>query len=258
MIYLTADVHTRIPGHWEQEEGGNELDACFKYLEILKKYKISCTIFINGKCLIEEKSKVDEILKYDIELGGHTYDNFGKMSVLKSYLNRKKYGCVYGNSSFQEKDINKSLYAFAKYGIKMQSWRTHAFASNEDTFRILTKKGIRYVSDLLGNQKPFEKQGIIHIPINIPVDVITIAYGLFRPKNRDPFASCTKGRIEAEEWFEILKKRVSKNEKEKRDSIILLHPITMKVLDDFKLFDKIAKFLSKFKCKKIREYGNED
>ena len=91
------------------------------------------------------------------------------------------------------------------------------------------------------------------MPINIPVDQNTIAYGKLMPKNRDSFASCTKGRITPEEWVDILKKRVKENEKKKIPSVILIHPATMAFLDDFKLFGGIVKFLSKYKCEKTSE-----
>jgi hypothetical protein len=74
------------------------------------------------------------------------------------------------------------------------------------------------------------------------------------PENRNSFASCVKGRINAEEWFEILKKRIQHNEKKKVDSILLIHPETMAALDNFKLFEQIAEFLSKYKSEKISEF----
>ena len=254
MIYLTGDVHGKIAGHWEQKNAGSEIDAAVRYLEILKKYKIVCTLFINGKCLDENKKEVRELMEYDVELGGHTYDNFGRMNIFKSYINRKFFGCVYGGFDFQERDIMKTKIAFDKFGLKMKCWRTHAFASNNDTFRILAKNEVKYVSDLIGDRKPFEKNGIIHIPINIPVDNLVMEFGILKPENRDPFASCTKGRIKAEEWFDIIKKRVVENEKNGNDSILLIHPISMKVLDNFKLFEKIAKFLSKYESSKVIEF----
>ncbi len=255
MIYLTGDVHAEIQDHWEQKKAGSELDSAKKYLEILKKNKIKATLFINGKCLDNEPSKIKDLLKYDVEIGGHTYDNFGRIGLIKNYINRKLYGCVYGSYKYQKKDIEKTKKAFERFGLEMGSWRTHAFGSNNQTFRILKENGVKYVSDLLGNQKPFEKDGITHLPVNIPVDVVSVAYGILKPENRDVFASCTKGRIEPEEWFEIIKKRVSENERNKIDSVLLIHPITMAVLDDFKLFEKITKFLSKYRSGKISEFG---
>jgi len=254
MIYITGDVHAKMKENWEQEKAGGELDAAKKYLEILKKNKLSSTLFINGKCLDESSSKIKELLKYDVELGGHTYDNFGNLTLIRSYINRKFFGCVYGSKRFQRKDIKKTKKAFENFGLKMESWRTHAFNSNKTTFRILRENNVRYVSDLIGDTKPNENAGIIHVPINIPVDVTTIAYGETRPENRNPFASCTKGRIKAEEWFEIIKKRVIDNEKKKIPSVLLIHPITMAVLDDFKLFELITKFLSIYKSGKILEF----
>ncbi len=253
MIYLTGDVHSRIKENWEQKISGNELDAAKRYLEILKRNKLSSTLFINGKCLDESPEKVKELLKYDVEIGGHTYDNFGNFGIIKSYINRKLFGCVYGSKRFQKKDIKKTKKAFENFGLEMKSWRTHAFNSNRTTFRILKENNIKYVSDLIGDIKPHGEK-IIHVPINIPVDVVTIAYGETKPENRNPFASCTKGRIKAEEWFEIIKKRIVDNEKNKIDSVLLIHPITMKVLDDFELFEKIAKFLFKYKSGKIEEF----
>lgn len=254
MIYLTGDVHTGIPDYWEQKIAGSELDAAKKYLEILKKYNISSTLFINGKCFDKNPSKIKELKKYDVEFGGHTYNNFGKMNAIKSYIYRKIWKCVYGPKNYQKKDIRKTKRAFRKLGFSMISWRTHALASNEETFKILKKGGVKYISDLTGDIKTFEKGGLIHIPINLPIDQNTIAYGSLRPENRNPFASCVKSRIEPEEWFEIIKKRITENERKKIPSILLIHPITMKVLDDFELFEKTAKFLSKYKSQKISEF----
>jgi peptidoglycan/xylan/chitin deacetylase (PgdA/CDA1 family) len=252
MIYLTGDVHSYKMGGWEQKIGGSEVNNAKRYLEILKKYHLSCTLFVNGICLVDEKNGIKELLNFDVELGGHTYNNFGKMNIIKSYLNRKIFGCIYGSETFQKKDIKKTKKAFENFGIKMDSWRTHAFGSNEKTFGILKKEGVEYVSDLVGDIKPFNR-GIIHVPINIPVDQNTISYGELKTENRNPFASCIKGRLKPEEWFEILKKRIQYNEKNKIDSIILIHPETMAVLDNFKLFEKIAEFLSKYKSSKISE-----
>lgn len=254
MIFITGDVHSKSLGHWEQKIAGSEVVVAEKYLEILKKYGIKSTLFLNGKCLESESEEVRKLLQYNVEIGGHTYDNFGKMNLFKSYFNRKIFGCVYGSGKYQEKDIVKTRKAFEKFGLEMKSWRTHAFASKDKTFDLLQKNGVKFVSDLLGYEKPFERNEVIHMPINIPVDQNTISYGELKPENRDPFASCTKGRIKPEEWFSILKKRVVENERKKTPSVILIHPITMAVLDNFELFEKIAKFLSKYKSKKISEF----
>jgi peptidoglycan/xylan/chitin deacetylase (PgdA/CDA1 family) len=257
MIYLTGDVHMNIPNYWEQKTAGRDILNAVKYLEILKKYKISSTLFLNGKCLEEDKEKVKELLKYNVELGGHTYDNFGSMGSIKSYIYRKIWGCIYGPKSYQKRDIRKTINEFEKSGIKITSWRTHSFGSNEDTYKILREEGIKFVSDIVGEVKPFSKNEIVHIPINIPVDVVTISYGEWKTESRNPFASCVKGRIAPEEWFEIIKKRVIYNEKNKIDSVLLIHPTTMAVLDNFKLFEEIVKFLSKYKSNKISMFKVE-
>jgi len=252
MIYLTGDVHSRSLNNWEQRIAGTDIKSARRYLEILKKYKISSTLFINGECLDNERELFNELLNFNVEFGGHTYNNFGKLGSIKSFFYRKIFRCVYGSEKFQRRDIQKTKKAFEKLNLKMISWRTHAFGSNEKTFKILKQEGVNFVSDLIGDIKPFNKE-ISHVPINIPVDQNTIVYGKLKPENRDPFASCVKGRISAEEWFEIIKKRVIDNEKKKMDSIILIHPTTMAVLDNFVLFEKIAEFLSKYKSAKISE-----
>jgi len=251
MIYITGDVHSRIGGHWEQEKSGDEIFNTIKYLKILKKYKLKSTLFINGVLLDNSSEKIKGILEYDVELGGHTYDNFSSMRAVKSYVYRKLWGCIYGPESFQKRDIMRTKRAFKRRGLKMTSWRTHAFGSNEKTFEILQKEGVRHVSDLLGRTDVFESGGIVHVPVNIPVDIVTISVGPWRPENRDPFASCTKGRIEPEEWFDIIKKRVIENEKNGKNSVLLLHPITMAALDNFEMFEKICSFLSQFESDKI-------
>jgi len=254
MIYITGDVHTELPGHWEQRIAGKEIDSAIKYLEILNEYDLPSTLFLNGKCLEEDLPKVKELLSYDVEVGGHTYNNFGSMGVIKSYISRKIWGCIYGPAWYQKKDIKKTKRAFEKIGLEMKSWRTHSFGSNDRTYGILAEEGVRYLSDIVGEVGPFEEKGLVRLPINIPVDVVTVAYGEWKPESRNPFASCTKGRIKPEEWFEIIKKRIDKNEKNNKDSILLIHPITMAVLDNFNLFGKIARFLSKYESRKICEF----
>jgi len=254
MIFITGDVHSKNMYDWEQKGIGSNIVASKKYLEILKKYNLSCTIFINGICLDKETENVKKLLEYDVELGGHTYNNFGGMNIIKSYLYRKIWGCIYGPAWYQKRDIKKTKKAFKKFGLKMNSWRTHAFGSNNKTFKFLKKAGVKYVSDLLGEQKPFKSSSIVHMPINIPVDQNTIAYGPLKPENRNPFSSCVKSRIKPEELFEILKKRIDENEKKGIPSILLLHPATMAYLDNYKLFEKICKFVSKYKSAKISEY----
>ena len=102
----------------------SSLFQCFQVAEhpikqFLKKYQISCTLFINGKCLETETGDVKKLLEFDVELGGHTYDNFGKMNIFKSYINRKLYGCVYGSARFQRSDILRTKRAFEKKEIQI-------------------------------------------------------------------------------------------------------------------------------------------
>jgi len=255
MIYITGDVHSKKLKNWESNQSQSNVKASLIYLQILKKYSLSSTLFINGICLKEEFEDVKKLLEFDLEFGGHTYDNFGSMGKVKSYFYRRKYGCIYGSVPYQKKDILKTQKEFERRDLKMTSWRTHAFGSNENTFKFLAKNGVKYVSDLLGNTKPFKKNGIIHIPINIPVDQNTIAFGPLVPENTDPFASCVKGRIEPNEWLEIVKKRIKDNERRGINSILLLHPATMAYIDDYKLFEDLCKFLSKFKSGKVSEFS---
>lgn len=260
MIYITGDVHSGLFPTWETKKHGPNIKTALEYVKILQKNKLTCTLFLNGICLDLEKEGVKKLLEYDIEIGGHTYENFGnkKVNKVKSYIYRKLYGCVYGSRSFQRKDIYKTKKAFENYGLDMTSWRTHSFASNKHTFDLLRHYGVKVVSDLLGNTKPFVDRGLIHVPINIPVDNNTIAYGPNVPESRNPFAGCTKGRIRPNEWLEIVKKRVVENEKNGIDSLMLLHPATMAYLDDFKTFTELVKFLSKYKSGKVSEFKLEN
>ncbi len=257
MIYITGDVHSKNLLSWEHEGYGSNAKTSIKYLEILKKYGLSSTLFVNGVCLDEENVDIKKLLDYDVEFGGHTYDNFGnnKLNIFKSYINRKFFNCVYGPEFYQKKDIKKTRQSFERFGLKMNSWRTHAFGSNNKTFEILQQNGVKYVSDLLGCTKPFYEKGIIHIPINIPVDQSTMAFGpVLNPENRSPFAGCTKGRINPEEWLKVVLDRVHNNEKNGIPSVLLLHPATMAYIDNFRLFEKLIKSLSNYESAKISEF----
>ena len=136
MIFITGDVHSKKFSNWEQEGFGPNVKTALEYLKILKKYNLSATLFINGICLDKEKEEVEKLLNYDVELGGHTYDNFGDKGnffmKIKYYFLRMRFGCNYGSYNSQKKDIEKIKKAFEKLGLKMTSWRTHSYSSNED------------------------------------------------------------------------------------------------------------------------------
>ena len=108
MIYLTGDIHSKNIKSWENENSKSQVLIAIKYLKILKKYNLSCTLFINGICLDKETQNVKQLLGYDLELGGHTYNNFGSMHIIKSYIYRKIFGCIYGPAFYQRKDIKKT------------------------------------------------------------------------------------------------------------------------------------------------------
>jgi len=64
MIYITGDVHSRIEGNWEQGELESELDNSIKYLKVLKKHRLSCTLFVNGVLLKKSRKFLVMMLKW--------------------------------------------------------------------------------------------------------------------------------------------------------------------------------------------------
>ena len=227
IVCITGDVHHNI--HKDVEV--DEVEAAKEYINILKNKGVRATLFVTGKCIDENKKFwYDTSKKEYIELGAHTYYAF-------TFLNKvfdKVLKSPYGPYLYQYFDCWKTVNAFKKIRVKPISWRTHSYAGDENTEKILPKFGFRITSDRVtpGEFYIHAHNGLLDVPISILNDDDIMSLHR-RYANRHSITA--KG----EEIVDSIKMMTN------LDSLIVtqLHPVCMKVLDNFNTFKEIINIL---------------
>ena len=88
-------------------------------------------------------------------------------------------------------------------------------------------------------------------PINIMIDHTHIKHGTSINSDKGLGDDFVNKRQNIEDWFEIVKNQIRKNEMKNYASVLLVHPSCMKITDNFLIFNKLCKFLSNFETRTI-------
>jgi len=228
-VYLTGDIH-HSQGHIPQE--ASEWEYAGIYEKILKKFQAVGTLFVTGRCLyLHESFWKDMSERGVIEIGGHTYWAFPPRIfqwVFGFFL-----GSRYGPRAYQRWDIRKTRREFERLGIPFKVWRTHAYALDRRTDEFLEHQGISVISNLRFDA-PVQRAGkLCHLPINVfSDDQIHLYY-----EKKD----YKKMRETGKKVLERISEKIEKGE----DIVTQLHPLCMKILDDFETFHCILERLSR-------------
>lgn len=238
LVCITGDVHHRlghpchpmIPAHTIQKK---EYVFAGEYSNVLRKYDFRATLFVTGKCIAQHKPFWTDFLSLDlVELGAHTHTAFQPWIIhefFEQVLNSR-----YGPCFYQYLDMKRVLGAFKSIGVKPKAWRTHAYAGNSITYQLLERFGFSTVSDRirLGSLKITNIGKLKQIPItSIPDE--KIAYFYFQGMNE-------RMMMEAQEVMQFIVDLILK----RKHIVLQLHPICMKVLDNFRNFEKMLRMLS--------------
>jgi len=232
LAIITGDVHHPLSSDYYDL---NEHLFAEKYVEIVGSYDICCTLFVTGKEILSQKDLFRKFaINHSVELGGHTFNAFKHKFFHNIYYALT--GSLYGPLIYQRKDILKTLKAFKEMGIRMVSWRTHGLAGDNVTYNLLSRYGVRVVSDkrLCVLTPWFEIRHLLHVPITSPSD------WRIRPGKDNEWWK--------KKFFNWLEKQIS-NE---MPIVFLLHPKRMKILDNFKTFEMTIQMLLDNKYRFIR------
>ncbi|MFW6048524.1 MAG: polysaccharide deacetylase family protein [Candidatus Natronoplasma sp.] len=239
-VAITGDVHHYLGNHLIEKK---EHLFAKEYLEIISEYDAKATLFVTGKCIENHQEHWKRLHReYPLEIGGHTYYAFQPPSIFYGYKDLfGRFGLTYGPLFYQLLDISKTVRAFEKANIPIQSWRTHAYRGDKVTGKLLPDFGIKYVSEL----KSLPNEKLIDLPINC------------YPDDHVFLATLTEKKFDPEEEMRKVKESISKNIELKKDMVIQLHPGSMKVLDDYKTFNSIIEKLidAGYEFKTISELG---
>lgn len=236
MICLTGDVHhmSLWPRHQGMEDGSvTEVDCLAAYLEIARSNGIRTTAFLTGKAVLEEGRKLKKLLDPDfVEVAGHTYTAFRPKII---YGTASRILRLSNGPRFVQKwDIRMTVEMIRKVlGSKILSWRDHAYRHDRNTYGLLARKGIRFVSDEVSNLSTshFKSGGIHVVPINTTPDHENLPHC----SPRAPYS--------AGSWVERVIQEVSFLRARGATAVILAHPACMYVEDRFASFRRLCEFL---------------
>jgi len=260
MICLTGDVHDMSLKTKDQSYlSGTEVDSAHRYLQIAEEHNVNITLFITGRCVDEEPSKIREISRSDYtELGGHTYNCFRPAVLYKfstKFLNLRN-----GPAFIQERDIRKTISIFeTQLGHRPLSWRDHGYRHDRNTAGLLKKTGIRYFSDDVSpeHNTPYNLDNLCHVPINVLPDHDYVYHGSRMPGTFNennllsrPFRS--KG-MSIDEWLRVVMKQVKMITSSGGQATILAHPACMEISDNFRTFNQLCAFLSEYESIRMKD-----
>jgi hypothetical protein len=235
MLVITGDVHHRIGSGHQMSGFPDEHLYSETYLKILKKHKLKSTLFVTGKELEAHPGFWKRIhKKYPVEIGGHTYAAWDYHIFGQGFLFKKLFGTPYGPMFIQKNDIHRCLKAFKSLGFKLDSWRTHEYAGNHVTHRILLEAGIRVISDTVALGRTINPaQGPLSLPINTLPDHDYLSHG-------------TQKGLSSAEYRQRLVEQLESLEKKKSHQVLLLHPVCM-ATDGFSLLRDLCQTFAGYK-----------
>jgi hypothetical protein len=189
MILITGDVHNRMTyGHPSCKGNFDEASAALKYSKLAAEEGINVTLFVTGRALLEHAGVFQSIAELkNVELGGHGWDSFCKPRMRSALWALT--GSRHGPRWYQKMEITRTLGAFrAVLGRDPESWRQHAYYTDEHSYSLLVAAGIKVVSDRVvsGPQRhcwwahqEIKKLncGLWSVPINTSPDHDTLVHG---------------------------------------------------------------------------------
>jgi hypothetical protein len=249
MICLTGDVHhmSLYPRHQAIGDGRiSEVDSLATYLSIARENGLKTTVFVTGKGVLEEGAKLADLIDPDrVEIGGHTYSAFRPKIIYGTAARLLKLSN--GPAFFQRRDIRLTVKTIAQgLGIRIRSWRDHAYRHDRNTYRLLGENGIRFVSDEV---RPFNppvstgEKGLLSVPINTTPDHENLKH------------YCENAPFIASTWVEKVIEEVRTLHELRLPAVILAHPICMFVEDRFASFQRLCERLKGYPSCTMKEIG---
>lgn len=225
-----------------------EHEFALTYVNKTEEYDAKATLFVTGKSIEQHKDHWKNISEMNsVELGAHTYSALRPR--LLHTLFKWLFNSSYGPYLYQFLDIRKTINAFKKIGSRPKAWRTHGYKGDSITFEILEDYGFQVASDVitLGQSKVFKTGKLLHVGINVPPDDDLMKF-YFEDE-------IERMKREGERIISFISRLIAG----KKDIVLQLHPLSLKVLDEFKTFEKILEELGdhKYAFQTITEFARK-
>jgi hypothetical protein len=182
----------------------------------------------------------------NVEFGGHGWDSF--RPPWRYRILRKVFGSPHGSSWIQARMVRRTCATIARAtGQHVQSWRNHAYAHDSHTPRVLSEAGIGVWSDRVDSARarPYSHaSGVTILPINTTPDHEHLYHG-GQTVETIPVARQSQYDHPGA-WRENVLRQAQRIIAEGGVATILAHPLCMKVVDDWRTFDRLCASLSSY------------
>lgn len=274
MIYLTGDLHDMSlksgnQQHCLKKYGLTELEVTQKYLKLLEEKNVKVTFFVTGKSFKDEWDVLKPICDSpNVELGGHTWNCYlspwCEWTGIRFFPNLwarfwNKFSNSYnGPEWYHSVDTKKTIDIIKqRTGKTIKLWRHHMYMHGKYSEEVMIKNGIQLISDaVVKDSKGPEliKDSLFSFPINIIPDHEHLIHAERTPEWiekwqkrynwSDDYGSDS---YYIEEWTDIVLEGLKERELQNIPSLLIIHPITMYLCDEFKHFRKILDYISSCK-----------
>jgi hypothetical protein len=220
-----------------------------RYLRIAGAAGLRPTLFVTGVAVEQDAASISRFAGIaDCELGGHGYRALTPW-LLHYGLIKRLTGSAWLGAGEQRRDIQKTVEAFkTRLGRAPTSWRTHSYAGNRDTPRLLKNSGLNALSDVRDPSalKPAaDSSGILIVPINTLPDHESV---------RHPAQDASgPGTMSADGWLNAVTEQVDSVVRQGGLAVLLVHPVCMRLLDDFATFERLCAALRQYPSHQVSE-----
>jgi peptidoglycan/xylan/chitin deacetylase (PgdA/CDA1 family) len=242
-VCLTGDVHhTSLETRDQAYMDRTEVEAAVEYAEVAGHYDVPVTLFVTGKAAKEEPEGVRRLAAMDhVEIGGHNYWAFG--TPLHA-LFRGVTASWNGPRRFQGWEIRRTVRAFEVLGVRIRSWRDHAYRHDGNTAELLSRAGITHFSDEVAPEGDVRTEaGLTVVPVNTPPDHEHVYHAFRTPEfvREDDFGGPfgTESRA-VSEWVEWVREHLAAHDRAGRVATVLAHPSCMWLADGLEAFERLC------------------
>lgn len=261
MICLTGDIHhmsLRINDQrFIPEAGDTEAAIAGRFLKLVESRGLKVTFYITGMTLEQEWPAIAPIAKSPLaEIGGHTYAGLPRPpgARVRSFLTGRRsvsHSSSHGSPAAQERDVRRMIeVAQRRTGRRIVSWRSHGLVVDGNTYPILARNGIRFVSDELAWSKMLPErtaEGLVSHPMNVIMDHDHIYHAHRTPQYVEQQKQAGGGypgdpdreSYSVGEWAGIVRRQVAEIESRGGLATVLMHPLCMYLADRFAAAERL-------------------
>ena len=257
-VVLTGDVHQWIDSSDRAYARETECALAVEYARIAGRHGLKVTLFFTGRAIIEDPTSVRKLLdEENVEVAGHGWDSFRprwRYRVLG-----KLFGSPHGSSAMQTRMVERTCVAIERTTARpVLSWRNHAYFFDAHTSRALADAGVRVWSDEVDLERTGPHRhgsGVTILPINTTPDHEHLYHGDQAPEAVPPAKRPQYDHPDA--WREAVSKQADAIVTGGGVATILAHPLCMKVVDDWRTFDRLCASLSRYPSAWAAEVADE-